>query len=138
MELLIQDRSSHRGVLCNKVFLKISQNSQENICARVSFLLKWQALGLFSSEFCEISKNTFLTKHLWETASVKINNKSTRIIFMGIYLGFSLLNPQGGCVKIETLRETFLTYSASGIFNVKTISTSINKNQINRSWVNVR
>ena len=28
-----------------KVFLKISQNSQENICARVSFLIKLKALG---------------------------------------------------------------------------------------------
>ena len=26
-----------RGVLCKKVFLEISQNSQENTCARVSF-----------------------------------------------------------------------------------------------------
>ena len=31
-----------------KVFLEISQNSQENICARVSFL-----------KICKISKNTF-------------------------------------------------------------------------------
>ena len=29
-----------RGVLYNKVFLEISQNSQENTCARVSFLIK--------------------------------------------------------------------------------------------------
>ena len=29
-----------------KVFLEISQNSQENACARVSFLIKFQALGL--------------------------------------------------------------------------------------------
>ena len=29
-----------------KVFLEISQNSQENTCARVSFLIKWQASGL--------------------------------------------------------------------------------------------
>ena len=29
-----------------KVFLEILQNSQENICARVSFLIKLQALGL--------------------------------------------------------------------------------------------
>ena len=36
-----------------KVFLEISQNSQENACARVSYLIKLQA-------FCEISKNTFL------------------------------------------------------------------------------
>ena len=39
-----------------KVFLQISQNSQENTCARVSFLIKLQ---VFSCEFCEISKNTF-------------------------------------------------------------------------------
>ena len=50
-----------------KVFIKISQNPQENNCARVSFLIKLQARGLikkedlaqlFSCEFCEISKNT--------------------------------------------------------------------------------
>ena len=29
-----------------KVFLKISQNSHENACARVSFLIKLQALSL--------------------------------------------------------------------------------------------
>ena len=46
---------------------------------------------------------------------------------MGTYLEFSLLNPQGGCVKIEMLSETFLTNSALGIFNVETISTSINE-----------
>ena len=31
-----------------QVFLKISQNSQENTCARVSFLKKLQASDLFS------------------------------------------------------------------------------------------
>ena len=36
-----------RGVLCKKVFLEISQNSQENTCARVSFLIK---LGLIKKE----------------------------------------------------------------------------------------
>ena len=34
------------GVLSKKVFLKISQNSQENTCARLSFLIKLQVLGL--------------------------------------------------------------------------------------------
>ena len=30
---------------------------------------------MFSSEFCEISKNTFFTEHLWETASLlSVNN----------------------------------------------------------------
>ena len=58
-----------------KVFLEISQNSQENICATVSFLIKLQASACnfikkktlaqaFSCEFCEISKNTFFTERL--------------------------------------------------------------------------
>ena len=38
------------------MFLEISQNSQENTCARVSFLIKLQ---VFSCEPCETSKNTF-------------------------------------------------------------------------------
>ena len=53
-----------------KVFLKISQNSQESTYDRVSFLTKLKAWGLqlylkktltqvFSCEYCEISKSTF-------------------------------------------------------------------------------
>ena len=50
-----------------KVFLEISQNSQESACARVSFLIKLQAsrckietlAQVFSCGFCQISKNTF-------------------------------------------------------------------------------
>ena len=55
-----------------KVFLEISQNLQENTGARVSFSIKLEASAfnfikketlaqVFSCEFCEISKNTFLT-----------------------------------------------------------------------------
>ena len=55
-----------------KVLLEISQNSQENACARVSFLIKLQAgacnfikkdtlAQVFSCEFCKISKNSFFT-----------------------------------------------------------------------------
>ena len=43
-----------------KVLLEILQNSRENTCARVSFLIKLQA-EVISCEFCEISKNTFFT-----------------------------------------------------------------------------
>ena len=52
-----------------KVFLKISQNSQENTCVRVSILMKMQTSGnfikkgalaqVFSYEFCEIFMKTF-------------------------------------------------------------------------------
>ena len=37
-----KNRSSHRRCSIKKLFLKISQNSQENTCARVSFLNKSQ------------------------------------------------------------------------------------------------
>ena len=33
-------------VFCKKLFLEITQNSQENTCARVSFLIKFQASGV--------------------------------------------------------------------------------------------
>ena len=51
------------------------QNSQENTCARVSFLIKLQAkketlAQVFSCEFCNIFKNTFFTEHLRTAASV--------------------------------------------------------------------
>ena len=49
-----------------KVFLKISQNSQENTCGRVSFFIKETLAQMF---FCEISKNTFFTEYLWMTAA---------------------------------------------------------------------
>ena len=51
-------RSSHQRCSMKKVFLEISQNSQENTYARVPFLIKLQ-VGLelvFLCEFCEISK----------------------------------------------------------------------------------
>ena len=38
--------AANGGTLQNKVFLEISQNSQQNTCARVSFLIKLQGSGL--------------------------------------------------------------------------------------------
>ena len=59
------------GLFYKKVFLKISQNSQKNTCAKVSFSIKLQTWGLnfikketlvqvFSGEFCEIFRAAFL------------------------------------------------------------------------------
>ena len=73
-------RSSHRRCSIKKVFLKISQNSQEKTCAKVSLLIKLQASAcnyikketpaqMFSCELCEIIKNIFFTEHLRVTAS---------------------------------------------------------------------
>ena len=47
-----------------KVFLGISQNSQENTCVRV-FFKKETLAQVFCCEFCQISKNTCFTEHLW-------------------------------------------------------------------------
>ena len=64
-----------RGVLIKKVFLEISQNSQENTCASLSFLLKLsdfikkeRLAQVFSCEFCEISKKVFFIEHLQTTS----------------------------------------------------------------------
>ena len=73
-----------------KVFLEISQNSQGNTCARVSFLIKLQEtwklikketlVQVFSCEFCEISKNTFLHRTPLVTAS-ETSKRSLAVIF---------------------------------------------------------
>ena len=65
-----------------KVFIDILQNSQENTCARVSFLTKLQAsktlVQVFSCEFCKISRNTFFKEQLWATVSVKSAEKKVK------------------------------------------------------------
>ena len=84
MELFLQKAEA---VVCRcsvkKVFLEISQNSQENTCVRDSFLNKVAGLRpkacnfikketlaqVFSCEFCKISKSNFFTEHLWATTS---------------------------------------------------------------------
>ena len=43
---LLNTEADIRGVLLKKVFLEILQNSQKDTCARVSFLIKLQALRL--------------------------------------------------------------------------------------------
>ena len=63
------------GVLYKNVYLKVSQISQEKTCVRLSCLLKLQAddcnfikketlVQVFSCEFFEIFRNTFVTEHL--------------------------------------------------------------------------
>ena len=58
-------RSSRPEVFC--VFLGISQNPQENTCARVSFLILKKSLWrrCFSVNFVKFLRTPFLTEHLW-------------------------------------------------------------------------
>ena len=49
------NRSSHQRCSVKKEFLEISQNSQENICVRVTFLIKLQACN-----FVKLLRTPFL------------------------------------------------------------------------------
>ena len=64
----VRCRGSHRSCSVRKGVLRNFENSQENTCARIPFLI-----GAFIKKrlgaFCEISKKTFFTEHLWVTAS---------------------------------------------------------------------
>ena len=84
-----------------KVLLEISQNSQENTYARVSFLIKLHASAcnfikketlaqLFSCEFCDISKNTFSYRtpisgqffHFLPPESLWFNKPQANVLFL--------------------------------------------------------
>ena len=70
--------------LCQSLFLMMLQatkNSQENTCARVSFLacnfIKKETLAqMFSCESCQISKNTFFTEHICTSAFELIHKQN--------------------------------------------------------------
>ena len=71
-----------------KVFLEISQNSQENTCGlRPATLLKKKTLAqVFSCKFCEISKNTFsygtplvaASEYFFDTVSNQTSEKKVK------------------------------------------------------------
>ena len=76
--LLNNMRSSHRRCSVEKVFLEISQDSQENTCARVSFLIKLQPCLRYATllnkrlwhrcflvNFAKFLRTPFYTEHLW-------------------------------------------------------------------------
>ena len=87
LEINLTSEAATRGVLY-EMFLKILQNSLENTCARVSFLIKLQACNfikketlaqVFSYEFCEIFETNFFTEHLWVNFLRSANTKGLMI-----------------------------------------------------------
>ena len=62
-------RSSRRGVLYEKVFFEISQNSQENTCGRVlrsaTLLKKRPWYKCFPVNFVKNLRTPFFIEHLW-------------------------------------------------------------------------
>ena len=60
-------RTATGGVLLKKLVLKILQYSQES--CRAATLLKKTPIQMFSSEYCEIFKNTYFEEHLLTAVS---------------------------------------------------------------------
>ena len=71
-----------RGALQKKVFLEISQNSQENTCAR-KFIKKETLAQVLSCDFCEISQNTFSRENLRVSASVV--SMDVHVLYLQLY-----------------------------------------------------
>ena len=85
---------------CSVLFLEISQNSQENTCARASLLVKLQAkVGnfikkrscflVFPMNFAKFGRTPFLKKHLWWLLLVLQNRCSYK--FLNTHQKISLL-----------------------------------------------
>ena len=88
----VPQRSSVR-----KVFLEISQNSPENVCARVSFLIKLQGLKpatllkkrlwhrCFPVNFAKFLRTPFLIEHLWWLLLVVLKPENLQIHYKQIF-----------------------------------------------------
>ena len=64
-------KAATRGVLQKKGVLRnFAKFTGKHLCQRLFFN---KVAGLFSCEFCEISKSTFFTEHLQTTTSVMKN-----------------------------------------------------------------
>ena len=88
-----------------KVFLKISQNSQEKSSTRVSFKIKLQTWGLqlylketlaqvFSCECCKIFMNTFFYRTLLVSASESSEVRQSRKTLISDFPVFWVLVPK--------------------------------------------
>ena len=82
-----------------KVFLEISENSQENTCATVSFLIKLQAARAtllkkrlwhryFPVNFAKFLRTPFFTEHLWW---LLLEQLSSTALLLVVYRNYSVL-----------------------------------------------
>ena len=82
----VNTRNSHPEVFCKKIFLNILQNSQKNVLAGVSFLIKLQAGNLKLSEAATgdiLSKKVFL-KRRTDVSKPAVHRFSTQNMYFWI------------------------------------------------------
>ena len=115
-------RSSTGDVLQEKAFLEISQNSQENTCARVSFLIKLQTqekektpTQVFYYGICEIFETSTL-KNIYERLllsadsiliQINISRSATKLEVFLFYLPSSNLKQKKN--DLATIRFELMT-----------------------------
>ena len=100
-------RSSRLEVFCKKVFLKIWQSSLENICARVSFLIKKRLwYRCFPVNFAKALRTPSYIKHFWWLRLNDPYNYFKRYCLLTLLL-FSFFPhfPFNSCFKVKNLCE---------------------------------
>ena len=109
-------QNRHQTCSVKKVFLEISQSSQKNTCAKVSFSIKLQALGnlikketlaqVLSCELCEISKNISLTEHVW-TKEHCASSRSETVYWYIVLFGSSLSYALQKCTALRMFTKNW-------------------------------
>ena len=139
----VRAKKQPADVFYKKGVLKISQNSQESTCARVSLLIKLQPTAcnfikketlaqVFSCEVCEIFKNIFLTEHLWTTASESL----TKVIYIVIFVNYwdNTLQFQSKSYIIIILGNTVFRCSTIDVSQDASGKESVKANFFDDQW----
>ena len=122
VQVFFFSESSRTEVFCQESVLiyiaKVSRalSSQRPLrgCFRpesCNFIKKETLAQVFSCEFCEISKNTFLTEHIWTIASEFLRQLQEVKIFdwyMFIVYWFSQLCPSENCTMNLSQQENLI------------------------------
>ena len=117
------------------MFLEVPQNSQENTCARVSFLcnfIKKETLAqVFSCERCEISKNTFSYECFLQSTLVAASenwesdfSSFAKIFSKDIFQGLLLLHIMSRVIWTMITPWSFLNHIIVADFKFRTTYNS--------------
>ena len=110
------DSSSHQRCSMKKVFLGISQNSQENTCVRVccNFIKNGTLAQVPYYKFCEISKSTFRVRIIFNVKNVC--TYSSNIKLKRYKISFSLLANYSIKTSPHVCVETFVWLSSCSVY----------------------
>ena len=88
------------------MLLKVSQNSRENTCVRVSFIKKESLKHVSSYEFCKIFKTTYFIEHLRSVLLL-----SVLLFFVVLYLSYiSVITHTFNTRQLETLNDRYICF----------------------------